>query len=220
MDEQYRPIINEGFTTRTAKSGRQRVTVECESEPIAHNLDPRQLGAGPAAAIAEHLRQRVSGINARPSDATLERRKRFAREAAEGQPTASRRYNGGRIGATPPNQSDRLFNDSGRLAKSIVARAASSATSAGQYVINVAANRLDSSTFKAGAFSAMLDRLAQYVPELRNPRLIADSIPVRRAVEDGMRQMIQKQQARISELRDARVREIVGVGRALLSLVA
>lgn len=215
-DEQYHPILNQGFTTRSSKSGRQRVTVECRSEPIVHNLDPKQLGAGPAAAIAQHIRDRISGIVARASDATIERRKRAAREASEGMPTASRRYAGGRIGSMPPDQSDRLFNDSGRLAKSIVARAAQGA----EYVINVAANRLDSSTFKAGAFSAMLDRLAQYVPELRNSRLLAESIPVQRAIRDGMAQMIQKQEARISELREARTQAIVGLGRAALGLVA
>lgn len=211
-------VINNGFTTRTSASGRQRVTVEVRSEPLVHNLDPKQLGAGPAAAIAEHLRQRIMGIAARASDATIARRKRAAREAAEGQPTAARRYAGGRIGATPPAQSDRLFNDSGRFAKSIVARAAN-VDGEGTYIINCAANRLDESTFGKG-FAGMLERLAQYVPEIRNPKLLLDSLPMRRAIKEGMAQMIQKQEARISELRDARAKAIVGIGSQLLSLVA
>lgn len=206
-------VINNGFTARTSSTGRTRVTVECRSEPIVHNLDPKQLGAGPAAAIAEHIRQRILGITARASAATIERRKRAA--AAPGLPSNAARYSGGRIGATTAAASDRLFNDSGRLAKSIVARA----TSGAQYVINVAANRLDSRTFTAAAFAAMLEKLAQYVPEIRNPALLADSLPVRKAIRDAAAQIVQKQSARISELRDARAKAIVGLGQQLLSLV-
>ena len=206
--------INNGFSTRTSTSGRQRTTIVCRSEPLVHNLDPKQLGAGPAVAIAEHLRQRVLGIVARASEATLERRRRAA--AAPNLPSNAARYSGGRIGATPPNQSDRLFNDSGRLAKSIVARAASGDS----YVVNVAANRLDPRSFTASAFAAMLELLKRYVPEIADPRMLMDSIPVRKAIKDGMRQMIQKQTARIDELRSARAKAIVGIGRSLLSLVA
>ena len=204
--------INDGFITRTSASGRQRVTIECKSEPLVHNLDPKQLGAGPAAAIAEHLRQRIQAITAVASKATLARRKTSAANMSE--PSNAARYSGGRIGAMPPNQSDRLFNDSGRLAKSIAARANGDA-----YTVNVAANRLDPRGFTAAAFSRMLELLVRYVPEIANPRLLADSLPVRRAIRDGMASMIQKQEARISELRDARARAIVGFAEAVLKLV-
>lgn len=206
--------INQGFTTRQRKSGKQYTTIDVSSEPLVHDLDPRRLGAPVATSIADHLRQRIMGIGARASEATIARRQRAAREAAEGQPTASRRYSGGRTGATPPAQSDRLFNDSGRLAKSIVARANGEA-----FVVNVAANRLDESTFGRG-FAAMLQRLAQYVPEIANPRQLMDSIPVRKAITEGKAAMIQKLEARVSELKEERLQSIVGVGRAVLSLVA
>lgn len=206
--------INQGFTTRRRKSGKQYTTIDVTAEPLVHDLDPRKLGAPVAASIADHIRQRIMGISARASDATIARRQRATREAAEGQPTAARRYSGGRTGATPPAQSDRLFNDSGRLAKSIVARANGEA-----FVVNVAANRLDESTFGRG-FAAMLQRLAQYVPEIASPRLLMDSIPVRKAITEGKAAMIQKLEARVSELKEERLQSIVGVGRAVLSLVA
>ncbi len=205
-------VLNQGFTTRERKSGKQYTTITVQSEPLIHDLDPRKLGAPVAVAIAEHIRQRILGITAVASAATLARRKRAAVEAAEGQPTAAARYGGGRIGSTPPAQSDRLFNDSGRLAKGIVARANGEA-----FVVNVAANRLDSTTFtKAGAFERMLSLLAQYVPEIRDPKRLMDAIPIRRAVKDGMAAMIQKQTARISELREERVRAVVGLVKLAL----
>lgn len=207
-------VINQGFSTKTSASGRQRTTIVCKSEPLVHNLDPKQLGAGPALAIAEHLRQRVLGIVARASEATLDRRKRAA--AAPQLPSNAARYSGGRIGATPPNQSDRLFNDSGRLAKSIVARA----TGGDSYTINVAGNRLDSRTFTPSAFASMLQLLSRFIPEVGNSALWADVLPLRKAIKDGQAQMIRKLDARIDELRDARARAIVAAGRALLSLVA
>jgi hypothetical protein len=205
-------VLNDGFTTRTSASGRSRTTVEVKSEPLVHNLDPKQLGQGVADAIAQHFRDRIAGITARASDATI----RARQNAAKGPQTlaTARRYGGGRLGPMPPNQSDRLFNDSGRLVQSIVARA----TSAGEWVINVAANRLDEQSFGQG-FAAMLQRLASFVPEIADPRLLMDSIPVRRAVENGMKQMIQKQEARISELRDTRAKAIINAGLGLLRLV-
>lgn len=207
--------INQGFTARTRKSGKQYTTIEVSGEALVHNLDPKQLGQGVADAIAEHLRQRISGITARASDATIAARRAAAAAFAAGTLAATQRYGGGRIGSMPPGQSDRLFNDSGRLVKSIVARA----TSAGEWVVNVAGNRLDEASFGAG-FAAMLQKLADFVPEIRDPRQLMDSIPVRRAVENGMRQMIQKQQARILELRDARAKQIVGLVGSALRLIA
>lgn len=208
-------IINNGFTTRTRASGRQYTTIDVQSEPLVHNLDPKQLGQGVADVIAEHLRQRIQGITARASEATIAARRAAAKAFAAGTLAATQRYGGGRLGSMPPAQSDRLFNDSGRLAKSIVARA----TSAGEWVVNVAANRLDEASFGQG-FAAMLDRLKQHVPEIADPRLLMDSLPIRRAIQHGMSQMIQKQQARISELRDARAKAITSLVGTALRLIA
>lgn len=205
-------VINQPFTTRTRSSGREHTTIDVRSEALVHDLDPRKLGAPVAVAIADHLRNRIFGIVARAAQSTLDRRARAAKEPND--PSNAERYSGGRTGATPPNQSDRLFNDSGRLAKSIAARAAGDS-----FVVNVAANRLDRSTFGKG-FDAMLQKLAQYVPEIANPKLLMDSIPIRKALKDAQASIVKKQQASIEALSDARARALVGLGRQLLSLVA
>lgn len=207
-------VINNGFTTRTRTSGKQYTTIDVSAESLVHNLDPKQLGQDVADAIAEHFRQRIAGITATVSAATKRARANAAKALADGDYAAQRRYGGGRIGTMPPNQSDRLFNDSGRLVKSIVARA----TSAGEWIVNVAGNRLSEAEFGKG-FAAMLDRLRPYI----DVDGLRTSIPFRRAVENGQRQMIQKQEASISEARDQRARAIVGlagqIGGAVLRLV-
>lgn len=222
--DKYVVTTNQGFTTRTSIGGKQRTTVECLSGPLVHNLDPRELGRGPAEAIAQLFKDRIAMIATRASDATIKARQAAARRMA--QPDVQRRYAGGRMGPMPPNQSDRLFNDSGRLRESIVARAAQTAGHVGAWVVNFAANRLSPDTLNAGAdgsSAAALERikalLVQHVPEIANPKLLMDSLPVRRAIAEGQKAMIQKQSARIEELKQARAKAIVGLGRAVLGLV-
>jgi hypothetical protein len=205
-------VINQGFTTRTRSSGREYTTIDVRSEALVHNLDAKQLGEPVALAIAQLLKDRILGIAARAAQSTLERRARAAKEPND--PSNLARYSGGRMGATAPAQSDRLFNDSGRLAKSIAARAAGDS-----FVVNVAANRLDRGTFGRG-FDAMLQQLASYVPEIADPRRLLDSIPIRKALKDAQAGIIRKQAASLEALSDARARAIVGLGRQLLSLVA
>lgn len=187
-------VLNEfGLTarSRTSRSGgvKTRYTVEIKAEPLVHNLDARALGKGPAEAIAKFLRDSIGGIGAAASPATVRARASAARNA--GKSWASKRYAGGRIGAMAANASDRLFNDSGRLIKSIVARA----TRAGTYVINVAANRLDPETLDNGGAAALgriFMQLRQYVPQLGDAAALADAIPVRRAVMEARAAMIKK----------------------------
>lgn len=85
------------------------------------------------------------------------------------------------------------------------------ATSAGEWVVNVASNRLNDERFRI--------QLAQLVPEFGDARRLMDSIGVRRAIKDGAAAIIQKQSARITELKEERVQAIVGLGRGLLALV-
>lgn len=206
MSGEYFPVINTGFTTRERKSGKQYTTVEVSAESLVHNLDPKQLGAPVAAAIAQAFRDGIERITQRASDATIRARQR-ARADSSPSLAQQQRYGGGRMGAMQPGQSDRLFNDSGRLAKSIVAKA----TSAGEWVVNVASNRLNDERFRI--------QLAQLVPEFGDARRLMDSIGVRRAIKDGAAAIIQKQSARITELKEERVRSIVSIGRGLLALV-
>lgn len=190
-------IINQPFTTRERKSGKQYATVEVKSEPLVHNLDPKQLGQPVADAIAQAFRDGIERITQRASDATIRARQR-ARADSSPSLAQQQRYAGGRLGAMQPGASDKLFNDSGRLAKSIVARA----TSAGEWVINFAANRLQDPKFQ--------QQLASLVPEFRDARRLMDSLGVQRAIRHGASQIVQKQRAAIAELRDVRAKAIVG----------
>lgn len=185
----------------TSRGTSVRYTVSIEAEPLVHVFDAKRLGAGPANAIAEHLRTRMQSIAATAAPATILRRK-YAKSALErGAPWAMRRYGGGRTGVKPPRDSDRLFNDSGRFAESIVARA----TRDNQWVINVAANRLDPSTFRDGeqGLARMYDQLRQYVPEFGDPAALARVPAVQRAIGESVDQIFERALGRMYAEREA-----------------
>lgn len=163
-------VINEGFEERRRTTGngtKSRYTFSIKSEPIFVNLDPFALGAGPAAAIRDEISNGIKNISEVASPATLLKRKYAANAMEKGSRWAMKRYGGGRTGPTPPNQSDRLFNDSGRLAGGVFVR---QNTQEKSWTVNVPANRLDPSTFKNQAsFVGMVERLRSLVPALRDP---------------------------------------------------
>jgi hypothetical protein len=183
-----------GLTERTSVSAKgnvkKRFSVRIEAQPIVHNLDPKALGKGPAEAIAKLYRDRITGIGAMASAATVRARKAAAIALSKGEAWARSRYSGGRIGTMAPGQSDRLFNDSGRLARSIVAAPTEDA-----YVVNVAANRFDPRTLDNGGTSALqriFDRLRDFLPELGDANLLMSAIPVRAAVQKASADMLKK----------------------------
>ncbi|HVJ30613.1 MAG TPA: hypothetical protein VNA66_09925, partial [Gammaproteobacteria bacterium] len=134
----------------------------------------------------------------------------------------SKRYSGGRLGAMPPNQSDKLFHDSGRLIRSIVAQMAKAGTDAAEFVINVAGNRFDPTTLNPGAAGspqAALDRiivkLRELVPAFGNAAELMSDLRVRKAANDVAKSMITKTAARIDELKTERARAIVSLLKAV-----
>lgn len=205
--------------TRTNASGasKTRYAVVISGDSVLVNTDPKSLGKGPAEAIAKLLKDRISTIAATAAPATIRAREVAAKAYAEGKSWAMKRYSGGRIGALPPNQSNRMFDDSGRLAKSV----AVGATSEG-YTINVASNRFDPNTLNGGeaALTRIFQRLRELVPELANPRLLMDSIPVRRAVNEATAAMLQKADERGLELKLQKMQAAIGAVKQFLSLVA
>lgn len=170
---------------RQRKSGKEYVTVEISGDSLMINMDPKLLGKAPSEAIAALLKERIAGITAAASAATLKAREVAARAFARGERWARRRYAGGKIGALTPNQSRRAFNDSGRLVKSV----AVGATKNG-YTVNVASNRLDDAT--SGGAMRIFEKLKGYVPELADVARLLDSIPVRRALNQGVAAIVQK----------------------------
>lgn len=195
---------------RTTKSGavKSRYTVSIKSEPILVGVDPRTLTKAPAEAIAEHFRKSIAAISEQASQATLKRRASAARN--QDKAWVSQRYAGGRIGAMPPNQSDRLFNDSGRLVKSI----AVGATKDG-WTVNVAANRFDSRTATEAAIVRMFEMLKARVPGWGDPRELYNVLSVRRAIDKSMSDRIKKATERNLDLQIQRLRAAVGLVTSL-----
>lgn len=162
-------VINEGFESRqrtTSNGTKTRYTLTVKAEPVMFNLSAVALGAGPAEAIRNAIVNGIKAIGVMASPATLLKRKYAESAFNRGAKWANKRYTGGKTGATVPAQSDRLFNDSGRLANGIFVR---QNTGEKGWTINVPANRLDPSTFKMDAFIRMVDRLRELVPVIRNP---------------------------------------------------
>lgn len=176
-------LVRHERTTSTGTTARRAVTID--ATPLVHVFDAKILGAGPAQAIAEHLRERIGAISAPAAEATILRRKAAALALSRGASWAQRRYSGGRTGATPPEPAaDKLFNDSGRLRNGIVA----GPTRDNQWQINVPANRFDPSTFTGGesALIAMYNRLREYVPELGDANRLAIVPAVRQAIGESI----------------------------------
>ena len=159
--------LNNGLEMRTSKSGKSRFTVRIEAEPIYVVTDPKTLGAPIANAIALHLRERVLGITATVSAATMRARKTATKAFAAGEPWAMKMFSGGRTRITPPTNSDRMFNFSGRFAQTITANASKD----NAWRINVAANRLSGS---AASVRQIWTKLVELVPEFENVGLILE----------------------------------------------
>lgn len=201
---------------RTSKTGRDRYTVTVAGDSLLINTDPKSLGKPVAEAIAEHLRMRITSITASVAPATIKAREAAKKALDAGKAWATRRYSGGRIGTMQPGQGNTFGNDSGRLAKSV----AVGATKDG-YVVNVASNRFDASTFNGGetGLQAFFTRLAQYVPELADPREWLNALPVRKAIKDSLSDAIQKAGEKRANLIRQRMAGRIQVAKALLGLV-
>lgn len=232
---------------RTTSNGTtSRVTLSIKSEPILHDLSETNLGAGPAAAIAEAIKKQIKNITEYAKPATIARRQRakrlletgvaednkaqartktakawiaqgFKGKIGEGHATVAR-YTGGRLGAMNPTTSVRLFNDSGRLAESIFVR---QNTQEENWTINVAANRLDPSTFGSqGAFMRMIERLHKHVPVLANPLKDEDVLKaIAQGIGDVAIKAIEKGenlQAEIAKRRLAAVQQIANLVAGML----
>lgn len=177
--------------TRTSASGKSsdRWSVTIDAKQLGLDLDAKRLGKGPAEVMAAHLRARIEGIDAEASASTQLKRKYAATALAAGKSWALKRYSGGRTGATPPNQSSKLFNDSGRFVRSIVVNP----TRDNNWVINVAANRLNATLLGGeSALVSIVDRLRSYVPEFGSATAMLAVPEVRQAIQAAVRNVIIK----------------------------
>lgn len=161
-----------------------RYSVSIDAQPMIHTFDAKTLGMGPAEAMAEHLRKRVATIGVRAAATTILKRKYAADALDRGESWAQARYSGGRTGQKRPGASDRLFNDSGRLAEGIVA----TPTRDNQYVVNVPANRFDPRTFRDGeaGIMRMFVKLRELVPEFGDASQLATVPAIRQAIGESL----------------------------------
>jgi hypothetical protein len=154
--------------SRTINAG--RVTVEVLGDPIEHNLDELELGAGVAAALAAAIAAGIKGISQAVSPATLVYREKARRAVERGAAWALERYAGGGT----PGSGSTLFNDSEELAAGVAVRAASDG-----YEITVPSDRLGAD-LPGSAPGSVIGRLVAAVQALRDPFSVST---VRSAIE-------------------------------------
>ena len=106
---------------RTRTSGSKVVNLRIEAEPIVATLDRKELSRLAAEAYVLDLREQIGGISFKASPATIAGRKAQRAAYDRGEPWAVKQFAGGRMGAMAPNQTDRLYNNSRRLAEGITA---------------------------------------------------------------------------------------------------
>lgn len=211
-------VLNEGLEFKTSKSGKTRATIKVSAEPLIHDFDAKELGKAPAQAIAGWFRQRIGDISSAAAPATLKARTVAKKAFGLGKTWALKRYAGGRIGAMPPTGSMALFNDSGRLAKSITANASSDDS----WRVNVAANRLSPDTADHGgtsAIAAIFAKLVSFVPEIGDASALTDVLPVRAAIQDSINILIQKGAATTAALELELVESLLEAAKAVGELV-
>lgn len=202
-------------TLASGKQRKPRYTFEIKSEPLLFDLNELALGGKLAEVWAQRIRDNIQGIAVPVSKATEAMRKKAAAAFAAGAGWATKRYAGGRIGAMPPNQSDKLFNDSGRLAAGIHVR--QNLTDA-SYTVNVPANRMNRESFGAG-YDAMVDKFVSLVPMLDPKKALGDPA-IERAVKESVDQMVTKLESNaeaaiargLAKLRAQRMRVLKQIG--------
>lgn len=208
--------------TRTTSSGTtDRYTCTIKAEPILHDFNALRLGKGPAEAIRNLVQRQIKGIGEFAAVATREKRERAVDALARGARWAQRRYSGGRTGTTPPNTSQRKFNDSGRLADGLevreVRQGEGDQSVTATYVINVPANRLNPAPggvreFTESAFGRMIEDLYRLVPALRGGEQVLGDPEVRTAIAQATTDAIQV-------IRDGAANRMSGAWRKLAGTI-
>lgn len=207
----------------TSRGTKSRVTLEIKSEPLVHVFDDVALGSGPANAIRDVLERSIKAIG---QMSALETRKRRARAQIDfrtnpgGSKWLKKRYSGGRIGPKEPNQTFRLFNDSGRLAEGLFVRQNPREAT---FTVNVPANRFTDAT------RHLIPQLISLATSFGSPEKILADKAVQKEIRDSIGLILKKARSsrdakrvlqaqrelnRAKTLRSAQIR----VAKALLTL--
>jgi hypothetical protein len=198
-----------GRLGRTRKDGsRGRARMSIESEPLVHCFDEIQLGHEPAKAAAKALADKVRRIGELASEPTQLTRKYQENAYQRGEPWVKTRFGGPRMGPRAPDPGKRQhFNHSGTFADSIVGTENRTEKS---WTINVAASRLDPRTSRnASEFAFITDTLRRLIPELDDPRRLAELPEVRAAVEKSIDTLVFKAGELGAKLRVERLQAVL-----------
>ena len=176
-------------TKKDGTPGAVRYTSTIYASPVVTRFDAKMLGKGPAQAIAKHLRERVGGISSLASAGTQKIRAQEAKTISgvhgNGQegPVRQSAYLRKRYDKALPNQTQRMFNDSGRLANGIAVNSAKG----NAWIVNVPANRLNPDMLRGGeqALREIYARLVQFIPEFGNGSKLREVLDVRRAIKEA-----------------------------------
>jgi hypothetical protein len=155
-----RKIVINDINHRPRPLVRDGASLEIRAELVVHELDPRELGRGPIAAIRDLLRRQIKAISVAASPATIARRARALRAAKEGHPVEVRRYSG-----VSPDNTGQLFRDSGALADQLEVQQGKDGA------WEIATDRIDPTQFTPTALERFWQRLASLVPALRGEAL-------------------------------------------------
>lgn len=246
-DEDVMVLNDYGLTerTRTNKSGakKSRYTVTIKSEPLLVNTNPRDLGRGPAEAIAQHLRDSIAGITTIAAPNTLRARKTAERgitkaSASMFSPKMAPTYGPVRevYGPTrkqalmPDGEWARKRYSGGRMGLMLPNQSDRAFNDSGRFrdsivvgpkgdgwVVNVAANRLDPTTTDGLAgLQRITQRLRELVPAWGDAKELMSVLSVRRAVKDALGQAIQKSTERGVALK----KQLMSKAFGLLRMVA
>ncbi len=206
-----------GGTLASGKARKERYTIEVKSEPLLLDLNEFNLGQVVAEAWRSRIRDNILGISASASEATQRMRVKAGIAVKSGAAWARDRYTRRRPPQSfIPNQTNKLFNDSGLLADGIHVR--QNLTDA-TYTINFPVNRFNPETFGAG-FGAMLSKFRTQAPMMDPKKALGDD-QVEKAIHEGLGNMMAKAesnsaaaiQRKLGQLRAARKKVLLQIAR-------
>lgn len=197
------------------KQRKARYAIDIKSEPLLFDLNEMNLGGRLAEVWAQRIKDNIRGISKRASEATMAFRYKAAAAFKAGESWTAQRYAGGRIGPMAPNTTNKLFNDSGRLAHGVFVR--QNLTDA-TYTVNLPANRFNPALFGNG-YEAMVDKFVSLVPMLDPKQALGDP-QIEAAIKTSVEQMVAKAtdaseaaiQRSLAKLRAAKLRVLKQIG--------
>lgn len=209
-------VARQTRSKKTGKLGKARITMEIDAQPVLFDLQDPKLLKEVAERQTHLIKSKLSGGGAPVPKKTAQEREVMENAYWANKKWAERRFSGGKMRHTPPRPGERnLFFHSGRLHQSIKSRYVKKTKS---WVINVAANRLQQSSFGTHQqYQNFLNKLLGHVPLLDARRYVKSS-EYHRNLDKWIDRSVRVLK-RNSELKAARRKAIAGALKGLGKLV-